>query len=65
MRWVGIIMLVLGIVGVILGILLMVSSTPGFYQIGLAIILLGIGVGLGGFTLFGLLTALGKMLPPG
>ncbi len=65
MRWVGIIMLVLGVVSLVIGILLVINPTQGFYQIGLAIILLGVGVGLGGFTLFGLLTALSKMLPPG
>ena len=63
MRWVGIIILTLAVIGLIFGILAMLTPTPGFSH--LAIIFLAIGIALGGYTLFGLLTALGKMLPPG
>jgi predicted Kef-type K+ transport protein len=65
MRWVGIIILVLAVIGLVLGILAMVTPAPGSFQMGLAIVFLALGIALGGYTLFGLLTALGKMLPPG
>jgi hypothetical protein len=65
MRWVGIIILVLAVIGLVFGILTMVTPSPGSLQIGLGIVFVALGVALGGYTLFGLLTALGKMLPPG
>jgi hypothetical protein len=65
MKWVGIVVLILGVVGLIFGIMVMMAPVPGFFQIGLAMLLLGIGVALGGYTLFGLMTALAKMAPPG
>ena len=57
-------MLLLGVVGLIFGIMVMMAPVPGFSQIGLAILLLGIGVALAGYTLFGLMGALAKMAPP-
>jgi hypothetical protein len=63
MRWVGIIILVLAVIGLVFGILAMLTSSSGVLQIGF--VLVALGVALGGYTLFGLLTALGKMLPPG
>ena len=65
MRWVGIIILVLAVIGLVFGIVAMTSAAPGSFQIGLGIVFVGLGAALGGYTLFGLLTALGKMLPPG
>ena len=65
MRWVGIIIMVLAVIGLIFGVLVMMAPASGSFQLGLAVVLLGLGVALGGYTLFGLLTALGKMLPPG
>jgi len=65
MRWVGIIIVVLAVIGLVFGIVAMATAAPGSFQIGLAIVFLALGVALGGYTSFGLLTALGKMLPPG
>ena len=63
MRWVGIVAMVFGIAALIWGIVVMVAPNPGFFGIGLAILLLGIGVSLAGFILFGLITELAKMAP--
>lgn len=63
MRWVGIIAMIFGIAALIFGIVVMIAPEPGFLNIGLAILLLGIGVALAGFILFGLITALAKMTP--
>jgi|GEM_PF-3243308 len=64
MKWTGILILVLGVVGLVFGIMLMMVPAPGFFQIGLVALLLGIGVALAGFVLFGLMSALAKMAPP-
>lgn len=63
MRWVGIVAMVFGIAALICGIVVMVAPSPGFFGVGLAILLLGIGVSLAGFILFGLITELAKMAP--
>lgn len=63
MRWVGIVAMVFGITALICGIIVMVAPNPGFFGVGLAILLLGIGVSLAGFILFGLITELAKMKP--
>lgn len=63
MRWVGIVAMVFGIAALICGIVVMVAPNPGFFSVGLAILLLGIGVSLAGFILFGLITELAKMTP--
>ena len=63
MRWVGIVAMVFGIAALICGIVVMVAPNPGSLSIGLAILLLGIGVSLAGFILFGLITELAKMAP--
>ena len=39
------------------------APKPGFFSVGLAILLLGVGVSLAGFILFGLITELAKMAP--
>lgn len=63
MRWVGIVAMVFGIAALIFGIVVMVVPKPGFFSVGLAILLLGVGVTLSGFILFGLITELAKMAP--
>jgi hypothetical protein len=63
MRWVGIVAMVFGIAALIFGIVVMVAPKPGFFSVGLAILLLGVGVSLAGFILFGLITELAKMAP--
>lgn len=63
MRWVGIVAMIFGIAALICGIVVMVAPNPGFFSVGLAILLLGIGVSLAGFILFGLITELAKMAP--
>lgn len=63
MRWVGIVAMVFGIAALILGIIVMVPLNSGFFNVGLAILLLGIGIALAGFILFGLITELAKMAP--
>jgi hypothetical protein len=55
--------MIFGIAALIVGIMIMVASTPGFFSVGLAILLLGIGISLAGFILFGLITELAKMAP--
>ena len=63
MRWVGIVAMIFGIAALIFGIVVTVAPNPGFFSVGLAILLLGIGVSLAGFILFGLITELAKMAP--
>lgn len=63
MRWVGIVAMVFGIAALICGIVVMVAPNQGFFSVGLAILLLGVGVSLAGFILFGLITELAKMAP--
>lgn len=63
MRWVGIVAMIFGIAALIFGIVVMAAPNPGFFNVGLAILLLGIGVSLAGFILFGLITELAKMAP--
>ena len=63
MRWVGIVAMIFGIAALIFGIVVMVAPNPGFFNVGLAILFLGIGVALAGFILFGLITELAKMAP--
>jgi hypothetical protein len=55
--------MIFGIAALICGIVVMVAPSPGFFSVGLAILLLGIGVSLAGFILFGLITELAKMAP--
>jgi hypothetical protein len=55
--------MIFGIAALICGIVVMVAPNPGFFSVGLAILLLGIGVSLAGFILFGLITELAKMAP--
>lgn len=63
MRWVGIVAMIFGIAALVFGIVVMVSSSPGLFYVGLAVLLLGVGVALAGFILFGLITELAKMAP--
>jgi hypothetical protein len=55
--------MIFGIAALISGIVVMVAPGPGLFSVGLAVILLGIGVALAGFILFGLITELAKMAP--
>jgi hypothetical protein len=63
MRWVGIVAMVFGVAALVFGVVVMFASQPGFFNVGLAILLLGVGVSLSGFILFGLITELSKMAP--
>ena len=63
MRWVGIVAMVFGIAALVFGILVMIAPNPGFFNVGLALLFLGVGVSLAGFILFGLITELSKMAP--
>ena len=63
MRWLGIVAMVFGIAAIVFGIVVIVTPNPGFFNIGLAILFLGIGISLSGFILFGLITELAKMAP--
>jgi len=47
MRWVGIIILVLAVIGLVFGILAMVTPSPGSRLIGLGIVFVALGVALG------------------
>jgi phosphohistidine swiveling domain-containing protein len=64
MKRLGLLVLILGLVGLILGIWVMRAPVTGLSRIGFAILLSGIGVGLVGFLLFGVLSALVKMVSP-
>ena len=63
MRWVGIVAMVFGVGALIFGIVVMLAPQPGFFSVGLAILLLAVGISLAGFILFGLITELSKMAP--
>jgi len=64
MRRLGFLILILGVAGIVLGIVLMKEPAAGVSRVGFAILLSGIGVGLVGFLLFGVLSALVKMVSP-
>jgi len=64
MRRLCFLILVLGIAGLVLGVAAMREPAMGLSRIGFAILLAGIGVGLVGFLLFGVLSALVKMVTP-
>ena len=64
MRRLCFLILVLGIAGLALGIVAMKEPETGLSRIGFAILLAGLGVGLVGFLLFGVLSALVKMVTP-
>ena len=55
---------ILGVAGLVFGIKVIVAPVEGWYQIGSAVLLLGIGTALVGFILFKLITLLAKMIPP-
>jgi hypothetical protein len=55
--------MVFGIAALVFGILVMIAPNPGFFNVGLALLFLGVGVSLAGFILFGLITELSKMAP--
>ena len=61
MKWIGIVTLILGIVALVLGLMAMMAMG---WQAGLATLLLGLGLALAGFALYGLMSALAKMAPP-
>jgi len=63
MRWIGIVALVFGVAALVFGIIVMLAPQAGLFNVGLAILLLGVGVSLAGFILFGLITELSKMAP--
>ena len=63
MRWVGIVAMVFGLAALVFGVVVMFAPQPGFFNVGLAVLLLGVGVSLSGFILFGLITELSKMAP--
>lgn len=63
MRWVGIVAMVFGVAALVFGIVVMVAPQPGFFNVGLAILFLAVGISLAGFILFGLITELSKMAP--
>jgi hypothetical protein len=55
--------MVFGVAALVFGIVVMLAPQPGFFSVGLAILLLAVGISLAGFILFGLITELSKMAP--
>ena len=55
---------ILGVAGLVFGIKVIAAPVEGWFQIGSAVLLLGIGQALVGFILFKLTTLLAKMIPP-